>query len=75
MSERLDALLQFLQRVIIKPLGRLGAVSAAAVRSLFAGGYRFPRRLFIAVLLGVFAYGLYVHPPFATCTAARYWCA
>ena len=75
MSERFDALLQFLQRVIIKPLGRLGAVSAAAVRSLFAGGYRFPRRLFIAVLLGVFAYGLYVHPPFATCTAARYWCA
>jgi regulator of protease activity HflC (stomatin/prohibitin superfamily) len=66
MSARFDALLGYLRRVLIEPLGRLGAVSAGGVRTFFAAGYRFRRRLVIMVLLAVFACGLYRHPPFAT---------
>ena len=66
MSDSVDALLEFLRRVLIEPLGRLGAVSAGAVRTLFAAGWRFRRRLVITALLAIFAYGLCGHPPFAT---------
>ena len=65
MSARLDALLGFLRRALIEPLGRLVAATAGAVRALFAAARRLRGRLVIAVLLAVLAYGLYLHPPFA----------
>lgn len=40
MSARFDALLEFLRRVIIEPLGRLLVASGAAVRNCFSAGYR-----------------------------------
>jgi hypothetical protein len=58
MSERFDALLGVLRRVLMAPLGRLRATSAAAARSFFAAGHRLRGRLVMTVLLGVFAYGL-----------------
>jgi len=65
MSSRLDALLEFLQRVILEPLGRLIAAAASAMRALSAAAYRRRWRLGIAVLIALVAYGLYTHPPFA----------
>jgi regulator of protease activity HflC (stomatin/prohibitin superfamily) len=66
MSGRLDALLEFVRRTLIEPLGRLLAMLAGAVRAFFAAAGRLRRRLVVAVLLAVLAYGLYTHPPFAT---------
>lgn len=66
MSERVDALLEFLRRGLIEPLGRLGTASAAVVRDFFAAGYRVRRRLLISALLAACVYGLYTHPPFAS---------
>ena len=66
MSERVDALLEFLRRGFIEPLGRLGGVAAGVVRGFFAAGDRVRRRLVITVLLAVGGYGLYTHPPFAS---------
>jgi regulator of protease activity HflC (stomatin/prohibitin superfamily) len=65
MSSRLDALLKFVQQALIEPLGRLAGATAAAVRALFAIAVHRRRRLVIAALLALLAYGLYVHPPFA----------
>jgi regulator of protease activity HflC (stomatin/prohibitin superfamily) len=65
MSARLDALLGFLRRALIDPVGRMIAATAGAVRALFAAARRLRGRLLIAVLLAVLAYGLYLHPPFA----------
>ena len=66
MSSRLDALLEFVRRALVEPLGRLAAVIAGAGRAGFAAAGR--RRLVIALLLATLAYGLYAHPPF---TAVR----
>jgi regulator of protease activity HflC (stomatin/prohibitin superfamily) len=65
MSGRLEALLKFVQQALIEPLHRLAGATAAAVRALFAIAVRRRRRLVIAGLLALLAYGLYVHPPFA----------
>jgi regulator of protease activity HflC (stomatin/prohibitin superfamily) len=65
MSGRLEALLKFVQQALIEPLHRLAGATAAAVRALFAIAVRRRRRLVIAGLLTLLAYGLYVHPPFA----------
>jgi regulator of protease activity HflC (stomatin/prohibitin superfamily) len=65
MSGRLEALLKFVQQALIEPLGRLAGATAAAVRALFAIAVRRRRRLVIAALLALLAYGLYAHPPFA----------
>jgi regulator of protease activity HflC (stomatin/prohibitin superfamily) len=65
MSGRLEALLKFVQQALIEPLQRLAGATAAAVRALFAIAVRRRRRLVIAGLLALLAYGLYVHPPFA----------
>src|SRR5207302_9189058 len=62
MSDRLAALLEAIGRMLRESLGRLGAMSAGAVRELTTAVCRFRRRLAIAVLLAVFAYGLYGHP-------------
>jgi regulator of protease activity HflC (stomatin/prohibitin superfamily) len=66
MSSRLDFLLELVRRVLIEPLGRLGAVLTGAVRALFAAASRRRQRFVIAVLLTAFAYCLYACPPFAT---------
>ena len=65
MSGRLEALLKFVQQALIEPLHRLAGATAAAVRALLAIAVRRRRRLVIAGLLALLAYGLYVHPPFA----------
>ena len=65
MSSRLDALLEFLQRAMVEPLGRLIAAAASAVRTMAAVAYRRRRRLGLAAALALVAYGLYAHPPFA----------
>jgi regulator of protease activity HflC (stomatin/prohibitin superfamily) len=66
MSSRLDALFKFAQRALIEPLSRLTAATAGAVRAILATALHRRWRLFIAALLAVFAYGLYVHPPIAS---------
>jgi regulator of protease activity HflC (stomatin/prohibitin superfamily) len=66
MSARFDGVLEFLRRVVVEPLARLGVASAAAVRSFVAAGSHLRTRLVIAALLVLCAYGLYAHPPFAT---------
>jgi regulator of protease activity HflC (stomatin/prohibitin superfamily) len=66
MAGRLEALLEFVQRALIEPLGRLGAVPAGAVRAVFVTTRSLRWRLVMAVLLAAFAYSFYAHPPFAT---------
>src|ERR1700686_1152558 len=66
MSARFDALLEFLRRAHIEPLGQLGVAAGAAARNGFTAGYRLRTRLVMAALLALFAYGLYAYPPFAT---------
>ncbi len=65
MSSRLDALFKFVQRALIEPLSRLAAATAGAVRAALPKARQRRWRLLIAALLAGFAYGLYVHPPFA----------
>jgi regulator of protease activity HflC (stomatin/prohibitin superfamily) len=62
---RLDALLGFLRRVLIDPVGRMVAATTGAVSAFFVAPRRLRGRLVIAVLLALLAYGLYRHPPFA----------
>ncbi len=66
MSNRIDAFLEFMRRVIGEPLGRLLTALTRAVQALCAAAYRGRVRLAIVVMLGALAYGLYRHPPFAT---------
>ena len=64
MSGRLDALFEFMRRGLIEPLGRLGGLVAAALRSLVNGVWRFRWRVVTTVFLVLILYGLYSHPPF-----------
>jgi len=66
MSSHLDALLGFVRRALIEPFGRVVVAMSGAVSASFAAARRLRVRLMIGVLLAVLAYGLYVHPPFAT---------
>jgi regulator of protease activity HflC (stomatin/prohibitin superfamily) len=66
MSSRLDALLEFVRRVLVEPLGRLAGLLAGAVPLLIAGAWRLRWRFAFTALLVLFAYGLYRHPPFDT---------
>jgi hypothetical protein len=65
MSNRVDALLEFLRRAIGEPLGRLIGAVARGVRGSSVEAYRRRRRVGIAALLALVALGLYTHPPFA----------
>ena len=64
MSGRLDAFFEFVRRGLVEPLSRLGALLAAAVRSLATGVWRFRWRVAAAAILGLIVYSLYRHPPF-----------
>jgi len=66
MAGRLEALLEFVQRVLVERLGRPGAGLAGAVRGVFVTARSLRWRLAMAALLAAFAYSLYAHPPFAT---------
>jgi SPFH domain / Band 7 family len=66
MSDRFDVLLQFLRRTLFAPLARLSVLLMATARTCVSLLYRRRTRLAFAVLLAGLAYGLYVHPPFAT---------
>jgi regulator of protease activity HflC (stomatin/prohibitin superfamily) len=60
---RLDALLEFAQRALIEPLGQLAAATTRSVRALIEIALRRRRRLMIAAVLALAAYGLYERPP------------
>jgi len=66
MSGRLDAFFEFVRRGIIEPLGRLGGLLAAALRSLTTGLWRFRWRVSMTAILVLIVYGLCTHPPFAS---------
>ena len=66
MSDRFDVLLQFLRRTLFAPLARLSVLLMATARTCVSLLYRRRTRLAFAVLLAGLAYGLYVHPLFAT---------
>jgi regulator of protease activity HflC (stomatin/prohibitin superfamily) len=66
MSDRIDALLQALDRLLLQPLKRRLSLLARIARlaGLRAGSARF--QIALAALLVVLGYALYRHPPFAT---------
>jgi regulator of protease activity HflC (stomatin/prohibitin superfamily) len=64
MAGRLDAFFEFVRRGISEPLGRLGGLAAAALRSLTTGLWRFRWRAVITAILVLIVYGLCAHPPF-----------
>jgi regulator of protease activity HflC (stomatin/prohibitin superfamily) len=66
MSGRLDAFFEFVRRGLIEPLGRLGGLLAAALRSFTTGLWRFRWRVSMTAILVLIIYGLCVHPPFAS---------
>jgi regulator of protease activity HflC (stomatin/prohibitin superfamily) len=66
MSGRLDALFEFIRRGVIEPLGWLGGLLAAALRSLATSLWRFRWRVATTAVLVLIVYGLYIHPPFAS---------
>jgi len=65
-SDRFEAFLDFLQRNIIAPLGRLLAAAGGAVGRLGVHAWHRRLRLAVAAVLAALAYALYLHPPFAT---------
>ena len=66
MPSRVDALLEFLRRAIVEPLGRLMGAAAWGIRAGGVMAYRRRWRVGSAALLALMAYGLYTHPPFAS---------
>ena len=64
MSGRLDAFFEFVRRGLIEPLGRLGNLSVAALRSLGIGLWYFRWRVVATAVPVLIVYGLYTHPPF-----------
>jgi regulator of protease activity HflC (stomatin/prohibitin superfamily) len=66
MPSRVDALLEFLRRSLVEPLGRLMGAAAWVVRAGCVMAFRRRWRVGMAALLGLLAMGLYHHPPFAS---------
>ena len=66
MPSRVDALLEFLRRAIVEPLGRLMGAAAWSIRAGGVMAYRRRWRVGSVALLALLAYGLYTHPPFAS---------
>jgi regulator of protease activity HflC (stomatin/prohibitin superfamily) len=66
MSARIDALVELLRGVLVRPLQRAAAVAVAGLHCALAAAYSARGLIIFGVLLGVIGYLLYVHPPFAT---------
>jgi regulator of protease activity HflC (stomatin/prohibitin superfamily) len=66
MSARVDALIEFLRRMLLDPLHRLTRGSAGALQAVLAGASRRRWRLVLVSALGLAAYALCAHPPFAS---------
>ena len=66
MANQFESLLAFLHRIVVVPLGRLGAAAAAGFRALVSGAWRRRLGLVILALAGVLAYALYAHPLLTT---------
>jgi regulator of protease activity HflC (stomatin/prohibitin superfamily) len=66
MSGPFNASIEFLRRALIDPLYRSATALCRAAQALLTGASRLRRRLILAVVLGVVAYELYAHPPFAS---------
>jgi regulator of protease activity HflC (stomatin/prohibitin superfamily) len=66
MSSRLEAVLEFLRTSVIEPIGRAGAGLARGISLFFSAAWDVRGRIAIALVLGVVAYALYHHPPYAT---------
>ena len=66
MSNQFEAFLSFLHRVVVEPLGRLGAAAAAGLRTFLARAWHRRLRLVLVAVLAALAYGVYVHPLLAT---------
>ena len=66
MSGRLDAFFEFVRRGLIEPLGRLGGLLVAALRSLTTGVRRFRWRVVTTAVLVLIVFCLCTHPPFAS---------
>ena len=66
MSSRTTELVDLLRRIVADPIRRLSKALGAVVLALLAGVSRRRGRLVVAALLGAAAYGLWVHPPFAS---------
>jgi regulator of protease activity HflC (stomatin/prohibitin superfamily) len=64
MSERVDAVLEVLRRVIVEPIGRLGVALGAAAAGIGRAMVRHRWRLLGLVTVAGCGYGLYRHPPF-----------
>jgi regulator of protease activity HflC (stomatin/prohibitin superfamily) len=66
MSGRMDTLFEFVLRGLIEPLGRLGDLLVAALRSLATGLWRFRWSVVTTAVLVLIVYGLCIHPPFVS---------
>ncbi|MGO9803589.1 MAG: SPFH domain-containing protein [Steroidobacteraceae bacterium] len=66
MADRFEALLSFLERAVVEPVGKLAAGTAQGVRALARGAWRRRGRIVGAALLAGLAYGFYAQPPFAS---------
>jgi len=66
MWSRLGALVDLLRRALIQPVQRLVRAARATIRSLVTGAGGLRKRLVLLAALGVVAYALYAHPPFAS---------
>jgi regulator of protease activity HflC (stomatin/prohibitin superfamily) len=66
MSGRSDASISLCRRALVDPLYRLTLRLSSAVRALLSGACHLRGRLILAAIVGVTAYGLYAHPPFAS---------
>jgi hypothetical protein len=64
--DRFEAFLNFLQRALIEPLGRLLSGLGKGVSALGVAAWRHRIRLVIAALCLIAGYALYAHPPFVT---------
>jgi regulator of protease activity HflC (stomatin/prohibitin superfamily) len=62
MSDRFEAVWLAMRQAV----GALAAMLAGFFRALFAAGHRWRGRLVVIALTAAIAYGLYLHPPFAT---------
>ena len=66
MSGRLDAFFELMRRGLIEPLGRLGSLVAAALRSPTISLWRIRWRVVAAAVLVLIVYGICTHPPFVS---------